>query len=894
MTSLLKRALETAGLVQQRMTVDQYIELMQYNALNYPLMMNQTLAGHEEQAVPESNFVGLSRSGFKGNGTVFSCMVIRQRLFSEARFQFRQHSDGRPGKLFGTKGLLPLEHPWVGGVTGDLLARAIQDVDLGGNFFCARRYARRNVLGGGVAFRRMRPDWVVIILGSYDDPNVEAGDIDAEVVGYVYLPGGPHSGREPQLFLPEEVMHFAPTPDPEATYRGMPWLLPIIREYLADTAMITHKSKFLEHGATPNMVVTLDPSIKKEAFKEWVQMFSDKHEGVLNAYKTLYLGAGASILPVGKDFQQMEFAVTQAVGELRICAASGVPPVLVGVSEGIKAATYSNYQSAKRFLADGTLRPLWRNFATSMRKLIDTPANAELWYDDRDIPFLFDDAKDTAAIQQKKAATISSLVSAGYTPDSVVQSVVSDDLELLQHTGLFSVQLLPPGSELGGSTSDDKSKSKTTESDDDEDDTEDAPPAKTKTPAKSGGNGSRSRDEALALLQEMAVVRHALTAQAQQPNVDVHIHEGAFRADAPTVSVDARTTIEDGAFRVDTPVNVRTPDVVIAEGAVRAGDVHIAPTELRLEDGAIRVDAHIEDGAVRVGIESPVNIHEGAFRVDSPISIEPEFILRDGAIHVVTPVTIEEGAVRVEAPVTVERTEVHIDEGAVQIDSPVTVERSDVNINEGAFRVDSPVHVEPSIVTIEEGALRVDSPVHVEPSVVNIAEGAVRVESPVTVDAPVTIERGAVELTVEPELGLREGSISVSTPVTISEGAVRIEAPVTVERTEVHIDEGAVQIDSPVTVERTEVHIDEGAVRVDAPVTVERSDVIVSEGAIRMDVPEAREVAPPVIHITTPDTVKVSSLPPRITKRRVTKRNDVGSISETEDIETDLGVEELE
>ena len=94
------------------------------------------------------------------------------------------------------------------------------------------------------------------------------------------------------------------------------------------------------------------------------------------------------------------------------------------------------------------MRPLWRNFAGSMETLVPPPhGSAELWYDDRDVAFLRQDRKDLASITQVQAATISSLVSAGYKPDAAIQAVMADDLSLLkgQHTGLYSVQLQPPG-----------------------------------------------------------------------------------------------------------------------------------------------------------------------------------------------------------------------------------------------------------------------------------------------------------------------------------------------------------------------------------------------------------------------------------------------------------------
>lgn len=254
MTSLLRKTIQrSSGLGS--LSFDQWVSFFDFSGFDYPFSFQQTLSGKTEATDPNVSFDGLVLSGFKSNGIVFACMMARQRLFSEARFQFRQRQGGRPGDLFGNKDLAPLERPWPGGVTGDLLARAIQDVDLAGNFFAARRK------GGKI--RRLRPDYVTIVLGSMDDPNVEAGDIDAEVVGYIYHPGGRGmSGRQPVFLLREEVAHFAPIPDPTASFRGMSWLLPVIREYMSDTAMTVHKQQFFVNGATPNMVVTLDPTIK--------------------------------------------------------------------------------------------------------------------------------------------------------------------------------------------------------------------------------------------------------------------------------------------------------------------------------------------------------------------------------------------------------------------------------------------------------------------------------------------------------------------------------------------------------------------------------------------------------------------------------------------------------
>jgi HK97 family phage portal protein len=389
-----------------------------------------TLAGNEETI--DGSFPGYVEGAYKRNGVVFACMLARMLLFSEARFQFRQLRGGRPGDLFGTQELGVLENPWPNGTTGNLLSRMIQDADLAGNFYAAYR--------PGPTLRRMRPDWVTIVLGSRT-----GRDIDTEIIGYGYRPGGLNSD-ELEVFLPETVAHFAPIPDPLARFRGMSWLTPVLREIQADSAATTHKQKFFENGATPNLVVKMgDAVMNPEMFEKWVDKFEGQHAGALNAYKTLYLAAGGDATVIGSDMKQIDFKVTQGAGETRIAAAGGVPPVIVGLSEGLQAATYSNYAQARRRFADMTMRPLWREAAASLAPILTVPANAQLWYDDRDIPALQEDRKDAAEIASTQATTMKTLIEAGYEADSVQKAIAAEDWSLLTHSGLVSVQLQPPG-----------------------------------------------------------------------------------------------------------------------------------------------------------------------------------------------------------------------------------------------------------------------------------------------------------------------------------------------------------------------------------------------------------------------------------------------------------------
>jgi hypothetical protein len=238
-----------------------------------------------------------------------------------------------------------------------------------------------------------------------------------------------------------------PLPDPEVPFRGMSWMTPVIHDMLADKEMVSHKRKFLEAGATPNLAVKLNVE-EVEEFEAWVQKFREAREGELgNPYRTLFLSAAADPVPIGTDMTQMDFTKVQAAGEVRIAAAAKVHPAYAGFSEGLHGSSLSqgNLSEINRQFANTLMRPLWRNFANSLETIIDVPPNSELWYDDRDIPALQQDETDAAKVLQIQAATIVSLITGGFDPESVVEAVQANDLSRLDHTGALSVQLYPGG-----------------------------------------------------------------------------------------------------------------------------------------------------------------------------------------------------------------------------------------------------------------------------------------------------------------------------------------------------------------------------------------------------------------------------------------------------------------
>lgn len=314
---------------------DDYMSWYTSGALQFPALGFGSMADTE---TVENDFISYVRQVFKSNGVVAACMITRQMIFSEGRYLWQEIGEnGRPGDMFPDREIDVLDTPWPNGTQGDLLARMIQDVDLAGNFYAVRE---------GRRLRRLMPHWVDIILTA--DPR-EA--VASDIAGYKYRPGGT---GDPVFYLPEQIVHWAPIPDPEAQYRGMSWLTPVVREVLGDKYISEHKLRFFTNGATIQTVISLKDTVKTEDFKKFVSMFAETHKGLDNAYAPLVVGGGADVTLVGADLKQLDFRAVQGAGETRIAAASGIHPVIVGLSEGLAGSSLNagNFGMARRIWAD--------------------------------------------------------------------------------------------------------------------------------------------------------------------------------------------------------------------------------------------------------------------------------------------------------------------------------------------------------------------------------------------------------------------------------------------------------------------------------------------------------------------------------------------------------------
>jgi len=378
----------------------------------------------------QQTFMAYTNYGYNSNSVVFAVVLARLQLLAQAEFKFQNLGTRR---LFGSPDLALLETPWVNGTTADLIARMEQHASIAGNAF-VRRAPDSLVV--------MRPDWVDIVsveyVEGYDNNNHPL--THREVVGYLYSHGGIGIG-DPVFYKAADVCHWTPIPDPLATWRGMSWMTPVLREINADTAMTQHRQVFFDNAATPAMLLRYQQKLQPGTLESIKDRWQSRFGGPAGAGATVVLDEGADLTVVGSSFESMRFNEVQAAGEARIASAAGVPAIVAGLQAGLDAATYSNYSAAIKAMANGTGAYLWRSLAASLAKLVTVPDGARLWYDTTNIPALREDERDRAANMQTLASAASTLLTAGYEATSITSALISGDLSQLVHTGLISVQL---------------------------------------------------------------------------------------------------------------------------------------------------------------------------------------------------------------------------------------------------------------------------------------------------------------------------------------------------------------------------------------------------------------------------------------------------------------------
>lgn len=366
----------------------------------------------------DAGIVRHARIAYEQNGVVAACSLVRGALFSEARFKLQSLIDMH---LYGDTSLALLEHPWPNADTGELLTRMDQDDTTAGNSFIRKAVPED---GSDDVLIQMRPDTVTIMSEARRDQLGRIYKVPA-----LYLEDLRPLGidRDPQGFTPGEVAHYSPNPDPLASFKGMSWLTPVLREVRSDLAVTQYKTVHLSNGAMPGIVIRYSRKLSDPTVATLAKRLTAKHGGPENAGKIWVLDEGADMTVAGSTLEQLQMDALTKAGERRICAAAGPGlDVILGFEQG-------DYQAAVRRLADLWARPAWHKACAALQHLLDNvpDAGVRLWYDVSGIAALREGELQRGQTTLVKAQAVQSFVMAGYTRVSALAAAESGDLSQL-------------------------------------------------------------------------------------------------------------------------------------------------------------------------------------------------------------------------------------------------------------------------------------------------------------------------------------------------------------------------------------------------------------------------------------------------------------------------------
>ena len=382
-------------------------------------------SGDREAILP--NLSAWAQQENSQSSVVFAAIVTRIMLLSQGTFQWQAKDDKH---LFGNIDLLILEEPWGDGEgsTAELLARMEQDVSLAGNAYIWKVPDQDMLV-------RLRPDWITIVS---EMVRVPGGGSYRRKLGYYLKPPSAIDGdRQGEFYPADEVAHWAPIPDPQATFRGMSWLTPAYRDIKGDDGLGTYKIRYLENAASPNLLIRYTQKLQPGTIDSVRERMHARYGGADNAFKTLVLDQGADATVIGNSLQQMDFSGVASIGQDRILADSLVPGVLCGL-EPLRGAGRGYAESMQKF---GNIygRPQWKSVANALKKIVPPPPGNRLAVDTSDIAALQDGEMEKGQTALVRSQAILTLRQAGSTFDSAVTAVTSMDFTKLQENPLAAL-----------------------------------------------------------------------------------------------------------------------------------------------------------------------------------------------------------------------------------------------------------------------------------------------------------------------------------------------------------------------------------------------------------------------------------------------------------------------
>jgi len=308
---------------------------------------------------------------YKGNATVFACMTVLANMFPEPELwaweRGEQRNEYKPLQKHALRSLMRKPNADMG--EAELMQFVITYAPLGGNVYL---WKDRQVNGKVKALYPLHDGQMQPVAGRKTSEGMVAYYVmDA---GKIYEKNNPYRvdrfDNLQGIAVPKsDVVHWKWMIDPQNPARGIGALVASAGDANLAQEARNYVYSFLKNDGTPPLVVNMeegdegDKNTIERLKKEWVKSYGGKNKGV-----PAFLTAGMKVTQLGSNLSDLDTSSLRDGPDAAICMGFHIHPAVVGAIVGLKHSTYSNYSEASKALAEQTLIPLWRSFASEIEQ----------------------------------------------------------------------------------------------------------------------------------------------------------------------------------------------------------------------------------------------------------------------------------------------------------------------------------------------------------------------------------------------------------------------------------------------------------------------------------------------------------------------------------------------
>lgn len=287
---------------------------------------------------PDPNFENNAHYGFENNELVYACVMENATSLPDAPFRvFGPDGQGDPREDHPLRRLIASPNPVT--TEFELIELTSIYMDLAGIAFWEVVTDRA---GRPYEIWPVRPDRIAL----WPNGNTYR-------YGYI-LEGG-------KIVPLDHVLAFK-LPSPTNPALGQAPMRAANRATALDNEATDFVKSLLQNHAVPGVVIEVEQKIDEDLTtrltSKWLERFSGHMRGT-----PAFLQKGMKVHTLGLNLGDLEFPDLRTISESRICAAFGVPPILVGAKVGLDRSTFANYAEARRSYWEESLIPRQKRMA---------------------------------------------------------------------------------------------------------------------------------------------------------------------------------------------------------------------------------------------------------------------------------------------------------------------------------------------------------------------------------------------------------------------------------------------------------------------------------------------------------------------------------------------------